>query len=345
MSWLRRTLAHLALARPASALIRDAGGEPRVARGHQLDPRIQFLAANVKKRALPVEKWTVEYLRAGTADLSAIFGGPRVRDVRVQRIFIPGRSHSVPARLYLPTQRDNMTAMLVFYHWGGGVVGSPDSCHRLCALIAKASKAPVLSVDYRLAPEHKFPTGLEDALAAYQWGVENAARYGAPVGRAAAGGDSIGATFAAVIAQEMRGTKFAPLLQLLINPALDLVSETPSIHEFAHDFPLTAELADVFLKNYPPEGADLSDPRLSPGRARDLTGLAPALIYTAGFDMLLDQGEAYADRLTEAGVKVTRKRFDTLSHGFVAYPSVSPAAEDAIRQIARDTANALKIKA
>jgi acetyl esterase/lipase len=196
-------------------------------------------------------------------------------------------------------------------------------------------------VDYRLAPEHKFPAGVEDALAAYAWALDNAARFGAPARKAAVGGCSQGGNFAAVIAQEMRGPR-SPVLQLLVYPALDLVSDTPSMHDFADAFPLTAQTVEFFVKTYLPEGADPSDPRLSPGRTQDLKGLAPALIYAAGFDMLLDQGEAYAQRLHEAGVKAAHVCFDSLPHGFAEYPSIAPAAEAAIKRIARETAAALK---
>jgi acetyl esterase/lipase len=132
------------------------------------------------------------------------------------------------------------------------------------------------------------------------------------------------------------------VLQLLIYPAVDFVSDTPSMHDFSDAFPLTAETVDFFLRRYLPEGLDPSGPRVSPGRTQDLRGLARALVYTAGFDMLLDQGQAYADRLKEAGVKTDYARFDSLPHGFVAMPSVAPAAEAAIRRIAKETAAALK---
>lgn len=343
MAWLRKALIHLALARSPDALIKASGGEPRVVRGHQLDPRMQFLEARARERALPPEELTLQRRRAMTQDLANTFGGSRVRGVRIERIYITGRSHSVPGRLYLPIVRDNTAAMLVYYHFGGGVVGSLDNCDRLCALIAKTAGAPVLSVEYRLAPEYPFPAGLDDAGAAYHWAVENAARYGAPVRKAAVGGDSMGATFAAVVAQEMRGGRFPePVLQLLIYPLTDLVSDTPSMHDFADAFPLTEATLSYFTHQYLPENVDPSDPRVSPGRVSDLTGLPPALVYTAGFDMLLDQGESYADRLAEAGVKVKRAQFETLPHGFVSFPSATPVAEAALKRIARETADALK---
>lgn len=341
VAWLQKLLVQLALSRPAETLIKESGGEPRTVRGMTLDPRIQFLEANARKRAIPWENQTVANLRQQTAELSDVFGGRNVGGVRTERIYITGRSHSVPARLYLPTVRNNSAAMLVYYHFGGGVVGVLENCERLCSLIAKEAGAPVLSVEYRLAPEHKFPAGLEDALHAYSWAVDNAARYGAAVRKAAVGGDSMGGNFAAIVAQEFRKTK-PPVAQVLIYPGLDLVSDTPSMHDFAGAFPLTAETVAFFMKNYLPDGHDPSEPRVSPGRLQDLSGLAPALIYTAGFDMLLDQGEAYAHRLNEAGGKATYACFETLPHGFVAFPEATPAAEQAIRRIARETATALK---
>jgi acetyl esterase len=341
LSWLRKALAHLALSRSDAALIKASGGTPRTVRGMTLDPRFQFLEAKARERGVDWPTMTPAQLRAQTEAMTSIFGGAPARNVRVEKVYITGRSHSVPARLYLPLVRDNSAAMLVYYHFGGGVVGSLDTCHRFCGLVAREAGAPVMSVDYRLAPEHKFPTGLEDAMAAYAWAVDNAARYGAPVGKAAVGGDSMGGNFAAVVAQDFRTTK-PPALQLLIYPGLDLVSDTPSMHDFADAFPLTAETVDFFIKHYLPDNVDPSDPRVSPGRVQDLRGLAPALIYAAGFDMLLDQGEAYASRLQEAGVKAEYVRFDSLPHGFIAFPTAAPAAEAALRRIARETAAALK---
>ncbi len=341
MSWLQKMLVHLALSRSDEALIKASGGQPRTVRGMTLDPRMQFLEAQARQRAIPWDAMTPVLLRRGEKVGSDLFGGAKVGGVRTEKIYVTGRSHSVPARLYLPTVRDNSAAMLVYYHFGGGVIGTLESCHRLCSLIAKEAGAPVMSVDYRLAPEHKFPAGLDDCIAAYAWAVDNAARFGGPVGKAGVAGDSMGGHFSAIIAQEFKTTK-PPVVQVLIYPAVDFLSETPSMHDFADAWPLTAETVDYFMKQYLPETVDPSDPRVSPIRTQDLRGLAPALIYTAGFDMLQDQGEAYAQRLEEAGVKVAYRRFDSLPHGFVAFPSATPAAEAAIGQIARETAAALK---
>jgi acetyl esterase len=341
VSWLRKTLAQLALSRSEAALLKASGGEPRTVRGMTLDPRFQFIEAKARERGVDWSAMTPARLREQANMGTATFGGSAVGGVRIERVYVTGRSHSVPCRLYLPTVRDNSAAMLVYYHFGGGVIGTLEDCHRLCSMIAKEAGAPVLSVEYRLAPEFKFPAGLEDAMAAYSWAVDNAARYGAPVKKAAVGGDSMGGNFAAIVAQEFRTTK-PPVLQLLIYPGLDLVSDTPSMHDFADAFPLTSDTVDYFMKQYLPESADPSDPRVSPGRAQDLRGLAPALVYTAGFDMLLDQGAAYAHRLEEAGVKAAYANFENLPHGFVAFSAASPHAEAAIRRIAQETAAALK---
>lgn len=341
MLFIRRAIAHLALSRSDAALIKASGGTQREVRGKLLDPRFQFIENRVRESGFDWSAATPDDVRARSAERSAIFGGARPGSVRIQRVFITGRSHSQPARLYLPFRRDNKAAMLVYFHAGGGVAGSLASCDRLCGLIARAAAAPVLSVDYRLAPEHRFPVGYQDALAAYQWARENAARFGAAVGKAAVGGDSIGGQFAAAIALEQRPQR-TPALQLLIYPMLDYLSNAESMRDFADAFPLTMEAYDFYKRHYLPDGADPSEPRLSPGRAQNLSGLPRTLLYTAGFDILLDQGEAYAGRLVAAGVPLAHHCFETLPHGFVGYPTASPTAEAALQRIARETGEALK---
>jgi len=139
LSFLRKALVHLALSRSDEALINASGGEPRVVRGMTLDPRFQFLEAQARARAVPWENQTPQSLREASEIGNDIFGGGSVGGVRKQRMYLPGRSHSVPARLYLPTVRNNSSAMLVYFHFGGGVIGSLESCDRLCGMIAKES--------------------------------------------------------------------------------------------------------------------------------------------------------------------------------------------------------------
>jgi acetyl esterase/lipase len=219
---------------------------------------------------------------------------------------------------------------------GGGVLGDLDTAHVFCSLLAGVARAPVLNVDYRLAPEDRFPAGLDDVLAAYRWALTHAPRFGAPAGMAAVGGDSMGANFAAVICQELRRHgEPQPALQLLINPLVDAASETQSMTTYGDAWPLSRELAAWFLGHYLGPGDDPSDPKVSPLRAVDFSGLAPAVIATAGFDPLVDQGETYARRLREAGTPVVYRCYDSLAHGFAALTGMAPAADAACRQIAR----------
>jgi acetyl esterase/lipase len=193
----------------------------------------------------------------------------------------------------------------------------------------------VLSVDYRLAPEHPFPSGLEDVLCAYRWARENAPRFGAPAGHVAIGGDSMGGNFAAIVAQEMkRRGEPQPALQLMIYPAVDVASHTQSMTTYAEAYPLSRQTMEWFMSHYLPLGADPTDPRASPIREPDLAGLAPAVIVTAGFDPLVDQGEAYAKRLSDAGVPVAYRCYDHLAHAFTAFTGAVPAADIACREIA-----------
>jgi acetyl esterase/lipase len=193
----------------------------------------------------------------------------------------------------------------------------------------------VLSVDYRLAPEHRFPAGLEDVLAAYRWGRDNAARFGAPAGRCAIGGDSMGGNFAAVICQALeRAGEPQPDLQLLVYPCVDVACESASMTTYADAFPLSRPLMDWFIGHYMGPQDDPKDLRLSPLLEPDLMGLAPAVVVTAGFDPLLDQGEAYARRLKAAGVPVVYRCYDSLAHGFTAFTGAVPCADVACREIA-----------
>ncbi len=345
MSWLAQFLLQLALSRSNAALVRASGGAPRHVRGYTLDPRFQYLENRARRRPIDWAAITPAEARAHVEAENALFGGRREPGVSVERKFITGRSHSVPVWIYLPHVRDNSAAMLVYFHSGGGVVGAPASCDRFCSLLAKIAGAPVLSVDYRLAPEHKFPNGLDDARTAYRWAVANAAHYGAAVGRVGVGGDDLGANFAAIIAQEMRREHGpAPVMQLLIYPLLDYTSETASLNDFADAAPLTDEALGFFQSHYLPAEIDPADVRVSPGREQNLASLAPALIYLAGFDVLLDQGAAYAERLRDAGVSVSTHVFEQLPHGFVSMPAAAPAAEIACRDIAAAVASALKSK-
>jgi acetyl esterase/lipase len=331
---VQRLMLKAMLALPRPILRGLAGGGVTFVGGRTLDPRMQFLAAQ-GRRAPPLSAFTPQEARAGTAaSLKPLAGDPE-RGVRIEPLTVDGPGGGVPTRTYRPAEQDPNAPVMVFAHFGGGVIGDLDTCEAFCAILAKLTKGPVLSVDYRLAPEDRYPAGLDDVLAAYRWARDNAAALGAPTGRAAIGGDSMGGNFAAVLCQEMKRTgEPQPVLQLLIYPAVDVASDLPSMTTYGDAYPLTRATMEWFMGHYMGPGDSPDDPRLSPVKAADLSGLAPAIVVTAGFDPLLDQGELYAKRLKAAGVPVTYRCYDHLAHAFTAFTGVVPAADKACREIA-----------
>lgn len=221
----------------------------------------------------------------------------------------------VPARLYRPSERTDL-GLLVYFHGGGWVLGDLDSHDDVCRRLANGSGHAVLSVDYRLAPEHPFPAGLEDAIGATRWAAANAAALGCRADRLAVGGDSAGGTFAAVIAQ------LAPVplvFQLLVYPATDATCSHPSHVENGTGYFLTKGSMDWFFGHYLSGGAgSATDPRVSPLYAADdvLAAAPPALVITAEYDPLRDEGDAYAARLAAAGVPTSHVRFSGQFHAF-----------------------------
>jgi acetyl esterase/lipase len=245
-------------------------------------------------------------------------------------------------RTYKPRLPNRLVPTLVYFHMGGCVIGDLGTCHVFCSHIASRTSCLVVSVDYRLAPEHKFPAAVEDALAAFRWVRENGRALGGNPNRVAVGGDSAGGYLSAVIAQEMkRLNEKLPVLQLLIYPAVDWLSDTASMKAFGDSYPLTAPIMDYFrnlyFNNVDEEARDL---RASPGLSNDLSGLPPALIYTAGHDPLVDQGRDYAEALKVAGVPVIYRCYDHLAHAFTAMSGAVPAARVAINEIIADLGRA-----
>ncbi len=332
---LNRWMLKTALRLPPPILRAFSGGASAHRGGRTLDPYFQFLGAV----ALPPQSSlpdTVEEARRAAAQGLALVAGDAESSVRIEDISIEGPGGPLPLRAYRPAHPDPAAPVLVYGHSGGGVIGDLEACHAACSIIAATTRAAVLSVEYRLAPEHRFPAGLEDMIAAWRWARDNAVRFGALSGEAAIGGDSRGANFAAVLCQEMkRAGGPQPALQVLIYPPLDIASETPSMQIYG-DGPFASRARRSWMQdNYLGAQADPADPRLSPGRSTDLAGLAPALIAAAGFDPLVDQILAYAKALMGAGVDVTYRCYDSLPHGFVSYTGAVPAADAAVRQIAQ----------
>jgi acetyl esterase/lipase len=221
---------------------------------------------------------------------------------------------------------------------GGCVIGDLETCHVFCSHMALRAGCLVVSVDYRLAPEHKFPAAVDDALAAFRWVRDNSKSIGGSPTRVAVGGDSAGGYLSAVICQEMkRANEKPPVLQLLIYPAVDWLSDTASMKAFADSYPLTAPVMDYFRNHYFTKAEEeVPDLRASPGRCKDMSGLPPAFIYTAGHDPLVDQGRDYAEALKVAGVPVIYRCYEHLAHGFTAMSGAVPAAKTALFEIIED---------
>lgn len=253
---------------------------------------------------------------------------------------ILGPAGDIPVRIYTPDAKGPLP-VLVYLHGGGFVVGSLDSHDSVCRALAHRASVVVVSVDYRLAPEHPFPAGLEDATAATRWVIENASSLGGDPRRVAVGGDSAGGNLAAGVALECRNDPTPPSFQLLIYPATDATRSLPSHRHFRAGFFLTEASISWFLEQYvkPPHAHD--DPRVSPLFADDLEGAPPALVITAGFDPLRDEGRAYAERLRAAGVPTEFREYEGTIHGFVSMAGALRVGREALDDIARALREAL----
>lgn len=231
---------------------------------------------------------------------------------------LPGAASPIRFRRYRPIDSAaGALPTLVYYHGGGFVIGNIETHDSTCRRLANRSRCQVISVDYRLAPEHPFPAPIEDGVASFRHIRDTAAAFEADATRIAVGGDSAGGLIAAVICQACKSAGEAgPAFQMLIYPATDSSQETASRKAFAEGYFLTKELMDWFWQAFVPSGTDLADLRLSPLLATDVAGLPPAFVLTAGFDPLRDAGRAYADRLIDAGIKTTYVNYPGTIHGF-----------------------------
>jgi acetyl esterase len=251
----------------------------------------------------------------------------------VTNLSVPGPADPVRVRHYCPVDGEG-EPLLVFYHGGGQVIGDLETHDDLCRQICREGGMHVLSVAYRLAPEHKAPAGSDDAYAAFGWAVDHAAELGADPARVAVGGDSAGANLAALVSLRARdeGSRL-PALQLLFYPVTNYSGETRSQTLFAEGFFLRRKDLQ-FCRAQFLDGAhvDAADPRVSPLLADDLSGLPPALVLTAGFDPLRDEGRQYADAMREAGVTVDHREFGPLVHGFANFFPVGGGSATAVAE-------------
>jgi acetyl esterase len=245
---------------------------------------------------------------------------------------IPGPAGEIPVRVYTPSGTAPFP-LLVYFHGGGWVLGSIDTHDGVCRELANAAGCVVVSVDYRLAPEHKFPAAVEDCYAATQWASAHAGELGADLRRLAVGGDSAGGNLAAAVSQMARDRGGPPIVfELLVYPVTTAAFDTPSYRDNADGYLLTAGDMHWFWNHYLSGPGDGDNPYASPLRATRLDGLPPALVITAEFDPLRDEGEQYGRMLEEAGVPARLIRYDGMIHGFFGMGHLMDKAKAAVRE-------------
>lgn len=300
-----------------------------------LDPQAQAMRdGRMRDNAPQLYTLTVEQARAADiASIRAAGGAPEpVYDV-VDRQF-PGPAGVLPARIYRPDSRRPLGA-LVYYFGGGWTLGSIDTSDAICRSLCNAAGCVVVTVGYRLAPEARFPAAVHDCHAGVRWVAANAAELGIDPDRLAVGGDSAGGNLAAAVTLLLRD-RGGPALagQLLVYPNTDYLSQTASLRENTDPWLFNATSVDWYWNHYLASPADGGNPLASPLRAEDLSGLPPALVITAEFDPLRDQGEQYAHRLADSGVPVELTRYPGMVHGFFAMAGSLDAGRTAIAQAA-----------
>ncbi|MBN1566486.1 MAG: alpha/beta hydrolase [Acidobacteria bacterium] len=281
-----------------------------------LDPQARALLDQMTAMgAPPINELQVNEARQSLAAMSGMQGVPEAVAGMEDRT-LPSGEGGIPVRIYTPAG-SGQRPILVYFHGGGWVVGSVRDSDILCRALANASGCIVVSVDYRLAPEHPFPAAVDDAYQATVWAAENAAGFGGDGSRIAVAGDSAGGNLAAVVAQIARDrNKPALKFQLLIYPVTDAACDTPSYSENGDGYMLTRDAMQWFWGHYIRNDSDRINPLASPLRASSLSGLPAALVITAEYDPLRDEGELYANRMRAAGVPVELKRYDGMIHGF-----------------------------
>jgi acetyl esterase len=283
--------------------------------------------------AAQFNRQTPEQARAQLAQfatLGAQLAGPAATDVSAVDHRIPGADGELRVRVYTPAVAPGPLPGLVFFHGGGWVVGSVDSYERECQELARQLGCVVVSVDYRLAPEHKFPAGVRDCVVATRWVAAHAAELGIQPHRLAVGGDSAGGNLAAVVAQQLRDHGGPGLCgQLLIYPATDSAGDYPSMHEPGVGVLHPAD-ADWFLGHYLSDQAERRDPRMSPLRAASLAELPAAVVVVCEYDPIRDEGIAYEKALRAAGVASELKYYAGQVHGFMSFAPMVPSARAAL---------------
>ena len=315
-----------------------------------LDAELQPIVDLINSlEAPPAREQSVDENRAAYAGLSLMFGTGDETVLTADEV-VPGPCGDIPVRWYRPgggaqgaatAGGGGGTGVVVYFHGGGWVIGSVDTHDPVCRDLAQRCGVPVVSVDYRLAPEHVFPAAVDDCRAAADWVWQHASERGVDPARIVVAGDSAGGQLATVVARHWPAERPPLALQVLVYPVTDLAvfpiddvaDADTSLVRNGEGYVLTLETMEYFADNYAPDPAIRIDPDASPLRAESLAGLPPALVITAEFDPLRDEGEAYAERLADAGVPVVASRYDGATHMFLQMPTLG-IAQRALDEIA-----------
>lgn len=325
---------------------RRLAGPPVIVDGQQLDPETQWMLRLQQLARIPAAERLplAEARRAILRQIRLVGGSQPIGETH--DLMVPGADEEVPARLYVPRSQSQSqvsgaaaagkgSPLLFFLHGGGMMYGDLDGYDPLCRFLAEQADVRVLSIDYRLAPEHPFPAAVKDCWASYLWTVENSKRLGIDPERIAVGGDSAGGYLSAATALRAAEEGVPVAFQLLIYPVTNMADQSESRRIFGKGFFLTTEFIDLADQSYLGADQDRRDPRVSVHFHEKIPeGLAPAFVATAGFDPLRDEGEAYARLLAEAGVPVELKRYPGLIHGFLNIVGVGRSNRAAVGEIA-----------
>jgi acetyl esterase len=306
----------------------------------ELDPQIKQVLDEVEAAGLaPVSESTPEQVRANLAASFAKNFGPPDEVHSVEDADADG----VPVRIYRPVETDEASTALVYFHGGGFVAGSVEVYDPLTRALAKRAGCVVVSVDYRLAPEHRYPAALDDAWTATKWVTSNAEKLGLDEMKIGVGGDSAGGALAAICARKARDAGIAIAAQLLIYPITSHDLNTPSYSLFSQGYLLTRDAMEWYWKQYLGDGGDRSDdPDVSPAAERDLRRLPRAIVVTAEADVLRDEAEAYAQRLFISTVETEGYRYDGMVHGFLRFAGTVERSNKAIDEICESLTAALE---
>jgi len=311
-------------------------GSHRIRRGSRvMDPKAQIVGEFVKSIRVPGYFPPLPELRQQLRTMVGLMDEPAPPLPRIEDIRIPGPAGAIPARVYAPHESGAPRPIVAYFHGGGWVQGDLETHHGLCARLALHADAVVVAIDYRLAPEHKFPGAVEDCYATYRWLGRRGRDVGGDAEHVAVAGDSAGGNLCAVVSQLAASAGVPlPTCQVLIYPAVDFSLETESHRELADGHIIPRDRIVWYSAQYLRSEADKSDLRASPLRAPSLAGQPPTMIVTAGFDPLLDEGHAYAEALRRAGVDVVYREFPGQIHAFVSLTKAIPQGMTCTLEIA-----------